>query len=486
MDKLLHDQTYAALLASVNKALGEGIHPSLEIITALMHELGEPHSRFSTIQITGTNGKSSTTYLTADLLASAGFSVGRFTSPELIRSNERIAFNCSKTERSNGQECASRALSARLSDISDEDLHSALAEVLAASEHISERLASPLNPSEFELITAAALVHFERAAVDFAVLEVGLGGKWDSTSVTSPSVSVITGIGLDHREFLGDTLEEIAADKAHIIKPGSAPILGDGFDVQLPIFLKRAKLCETHPRLVREKSLGRYHDEELNTFYEIISEEFFEKPLTFAEGKKSLVRSRFEIETPHARYENLEIYAPAYQVRNAALALSAAEAALGRALKPEQVQSSFKNFFIPARFECIDQNPLTLFDGSHNPQAVEFLAELIKKSGQKYLIAFGAFKDKEVEQMLQILAPHAQAWVAIQPDAERHSARLLPADECAKLIQKVSDKPLLASQQKFNLSELQDIAGKQQLTLLISGSLSMYHLLKSNNVNLNF
>lgn len=456
METILHGHE---LVSHIKQSMREGINPSLELMTALNEELGSPDTSFASIQITGTNGKSSTSYLLACMLASEGFRVGRFTSPELIRSNERIALSSE---------------AGVFEDISSEELHACMVEVYAAAERLSVRMGQTYRPSEFELITAIALFAFKRAGVDFAVLEVGMGGKWDSTSVVSPSVSVITSIGLDHAEFLGNTLEEIAADKAHIIKRGSAPILGDGFDEQLPIFLNRAQDLENHARLVRSSELGAYGDEELAIRYKLKSESY--EPNS---ARNTLFRSRFAVTTPHAVYENLEIFAPAFQVRNAALAIAAAESALGRALKEEALQSALADFFIPARFEPLSFEPLSIFDGSHNPQAAQFLAEILEKTGQRYLIAMGAFKDKDVAAMLDALAPYAKAWIAIQPDETRYASRLLPAAEMAALISQHNDKDILACLVSFELETLQAFASEHKLPLLICGSLSMYHLIKS-------
>ncbi len=227
--------SYDDALAALQRALSFGMNPSLDGITALCEALGRPQDRFAVVQVTGTNGKTSTTRLTAALLRGEGMRVGLFTSPHLERYNERIEIDGAP--------------------VSDADFALALEATLAGGRRAAARPSVPGTPAgftEFELLTAAALWLFRERGVEIAVLEVGLGGRWDATSVVNPSVAVITGVGLDHTAILGDTLEAIAAEKAAIIRPASAPVLGPGTDGLDSIFLRAADAASTHARAVRE------------------------------------------------------------------------------------------------------------------------------------------------------------------------------------------------------------------------------------------
>ena len=207
MSQQQHINTYEEALATLKRALAFGINPSLEGIRLLMEELGHPENSYVPIQITGTNGKTSTTRLIEALLRSSGFKSGFYTSPELIDYTERIQIEGA--------------------DISREEFARGMQRVSDARDSLTQKgLYEGDQITEFELLTALALFIFAQRHLDFAVLEVGLGGRWDATSVVAPSVAVITGIGLDHTNILGSSVQEIAADKAMIIKPGSTPVLG--------------------------------------------------------------------------------------------------------------------------------------------------------------------------------------------------------------------------------------------------------------------
>ncbi|HSK48659.1 MAG TPA: Mur ligase family protein, partial [Coriobacteriia bacterium] len=235
---------YAQALAALERALVFGVHPSLDGIRALTEAMGRPQDAFASLQVTGTNGKTSTARLTRALLEGEGHSTGLYTSPHLENYTERI-------------EVDGRPVSER---------------DFAEAVHVALEVAERLRPgaqgaeegfTEFELLTAAALWLFRRSGVDYAVLEVGMGGTWDSTSIVEPAVAVITGVGLDHTAVLGGTIEKIAAEKAGIIKPASAPVLGPGTAGVEQIFLERAKLSHTHPRAVRPEGALSPVDEQL-------------------------------------------------------------------------------------------------------------------------------------------------------------------------------------------------------------------------------
>jgi dihydrofolate synthase/folylpolyglutamate synthase len=259
--------------------------------------------------------------------------------------------------------------------------------------------------TEFELLTAAALWLFSEEHVDFAVLEVGLGGRWDATSVVDPKVAVITGVGLDHTEILGNTIEEIAAEKAAIIKPGCIPILGPGTEDTCQVFFERCDEVGTKPLVV--PNLPSSPDAPINP-------------------------SRF----------------PSYQQQNILCALVATRAALGddTALDVAAIQHVLDTLVIPGRFELVREHPPLLIDAAHNPQSAKVLAKaLTERYGRGaesgYIKGFdtlllGILTEKDAEGIIAALAPLFDT-LAITQSA---SPRAIPADELAFRARQIVDK----------------------------------------------
>lgn len=386
-------EPYEKALAILREALQFGIEPSLAGIEALTRQLGNPQDRFRSIQIAGTNGKTSTARFTATFLQAHGKKVGLYTSPELIDYPERIEIN--------GQVASP----------------SQFAEALLAA-HSCSPLDSP--PTEFELLTAAALWLFAQEQVDYAVLEVGLGGRWDATSIVTPQVAVITGINLDHTDILGDTLKEIAAEKAAIIKPGTIPILGPGTLATQEVFLARCAETNTHPIILKA-------DTQLPA------------PLT---------APRF----------------PRYQQRNITTALAACEAALAteeetrgsrvacdplpcyRELDYRALQKTLDTLSIPGRFELLRKQPLLLIDASHNPESAQVLAQALN---ERYVfdpdtqstapldtLLLGILSNKDAAGIIRALAPLFRTVVVTQSS----SPRAIPAAELAELVAKIDGR----------------------------------------------
>lgn len=444
-ERLNHIFNYEEALAELRRALAFGIHPSLEGVACLVEELGHPETTFVPIQITGTNGKTSTTRLIDALLRASGQKSGLYTSPELIDYTERIEVEGAR--------------------ISPQEFAFLFGKVCDARDRLQQSgryLGSQIT--EFELLTALALLTFAEHRLDFGVLEVGLGGRWDATSVVKPAVSVITGVGLDHTKILGDTVQEIAADKAMIIKPGCTPVIGAGLGEALPVVLKRCEEVDTHPRIVcRGDEESPLIEERTSRFYLL---ETLRDPAT-------LLATKFSVKTPHMFYENLTLTGPAYQAENAATAITAVEAALGRALHKEDIEKAFATVTFPARFEVVNKNPLLLFDGGHNPQAARLLAQNLKLAQCKPIIAFGVFADKDYQHIIEELAPVAKDFIALQID----HPRALDGDVLACTLEKITKKPVLAVLKEPTISDIVEVAQNQPV--LITGSLSLYVLLKS-------
>jgi dihydrofolate synthase/folylpolyglutamate synthase len=285
----------------------------LSRMESLVELLGSPQLQYPAIHITGTNGKTTVARITTALLVAAGLSVGTDTSPYLERFNERISWN--------GE------------PIPDEELDRILVEIAEIEPLLGDR------PTYFEIVNSVALEWFADVAVDVAVIEVGLGGTWDSTNVVDGQVAVVTNVQLDHVEYLGPTRRDIAIEKAGIVKPGSTVVLGETDPELVPIFAARA-----HTRmLLRDVDFGLRKN-------------------ALAVGGRVV-----DLFTPYGEYA--DVFLPlhgAHQGDNAAAALAAADAFLGRALGRDLVVDAFASVESPGRLEVVGTHPLVVIDGTKN------------------------------------------------------------------------------------------------------------------------
>ena len=297
--------------------------PSTESISRLCGAMGDPQLAQPVIHVTGTNGKGSTVQIISRLLAAQGLTVGTYTSPHLERINERI--------KRNGE------------PISDEDF----AEQIAGVADIE--VITGVRPTYFEAVTAAAFRWFADVAVDVAVVEVGMLGRWDATNIVDAQVAVVTNVALDHTEFAGPTTADIATEKAGIIKPGSAAVIGEPDPDLVEIF--RAEGVAS--MLVR-------------------GEDFETIDNSLAIGGRSL-----DIRTPTTIYS--DVFLPlhgAHQGDNAAIALVAVETFFASPLAEDVVHEGFANVVMPGRFEVLGVQPLALIDGAHNPAGADVCADV--------------------------------------------------------------------------------------------------------------
>jgi dihydrofolate synthase/folylpolyglutamate synthase len=368
-------EVFAWLDSHVNLETGVGPsrrridHPTLERISALLEMLGSPQLEYPAVHLTGTNGKTSATRMTSELLATVGLSVGAYTSPHLERVNERIMWN--------GE------------PIADDELAAILGLLAAVGPAIDDR------PTWFELVTAAALQWFADVAVDVAAVEVGVGGTWDATNVVDGRVAVVTNVSIDHVEYLGPTREEIAREKAGIIKPGSTLVLGER-DVDLQsIFLER----EPSRVLIRDVDFG-LRDEQL--------------------AHRGRLLHLF---TPGGDYPG--VFLPlqgAYQAQNAAVALAAAEAFLDAPLHADVVQRAFANVRSPGRLEVVRREPLVVLDGAHNVAGAHALRAALAEEfpPTPRTLVVGLLREKEPHEMLEALgATDAARVVCCRPPTSR-------------------------------------------------------------------
>ncbi len=411
---------YEESVHALHDTLKLGICPLLETVQDMLTELDDPDLRYTCVQVAGTNGKTSTSRYVAAILAGEGRSVALYTSPELVSYTERMEVG----GRPVSEEAFARGVSA------------AIEAGRRVNARRSERGDRPYDVTEFDLLTVAACVVFAEAGVDTAVLEVGMGGRWDATSAAKSITCVgITGIGLDHTRILGDTLEAIAGEKAAVIQSGRACVLGPG--VALPesvedVFLERAREQGVAPMLVRaphaEDVAGVMHDGVPRPHDELplVTFEITAHPNRLGAPLQLLVN------TPRATYE-VGALKPAYQAANITCAIALAEAYLGRALDQGQLFESVVTCPTPGRFDVVRPNPLGLVDACHNPQSVEVFLTAVRAIepdvAKRPALLCAVLSDKDVDGIVDLLADEFPSVVATQTS----SPRALVAEELAEL-----------------------------------------------------
>ena len=355
--------------------------PGLERIRALLEALGNPHKGMRFVHVAGTNGKGSTCAMVASVLQAAGYRVGLNTSPYLVTFHERI--------RVDGEM------------ISDADLAAVTEWVRPAAEAMAE------HPTEFELITAIALVYFQMRRCDIVVLEVGLGGELDASNVIdTPEVAVLTAMGRDHMALLGPTMTDVARAKAGIIKHGGAVVSYGGCPEADAVF-RRA--CRERGAALTEVDFSRLSRCALG----LAGAEFACRP-----------------------YGTLTIpLAGAYQVRNALTAVTAVEALVqkGWDIPEEALRRGLAAARWSGRFEVLGRDPVILLDGAHNAHGMAAAAESIRAllPGEKVVAVLGVLADKDVADMLDTLAPVVRRVYALRPD----SPRALAAEDLCRLLE---------------------------------------------------
>jgi dihydrofolate synthase/folylpolyglutamate synthase len=407
-------EAFAETVSFLEGACRFGMNPSLEGIRALTAALGYPNRRFVSIQVAGTNGKSSTARMLAALLHAEGFKVGLYTSPGLVSYLDRYEIDGMRVSEGRFVEVMNhvREVADRTGGMHAGDADGPETRVHVTQERVTERIpAAAQEPyTEFEYLTAAALDLFAEAQVDFAVLEVGLGGRWDATSIVDPSVAVVCGIGLDHQSILGSSLDQIAAEKAAIIKPATTAVLGAGTASVQQVFRDRADECDAG--LVVVEPQGR------RLFPDVIPE----LAVTYA-GERSGDDLACSVQGRHARYDGLVLpQAPPYQLENAACAIAAAEAALGRALSVERARMGLAEVRFPGRFATLSDDPLLIVDGAHNPQAARALAKAIDErfAGEDMpLLLLAVLSDKDAASIVETLAPSVDTIAVTQTSSPR-------------------------------------------------------------------
>jgi dihydrofolate synthase/folylpolyglutamate synthase len=336
-----------------------GYKEGLDNTITLDNHFDNPHKKFKTIHIGGTNGKGSCSHTIAAILQSAGYKVGLFTSPHLVDFRERI--------RING--------------------------VMIPEQYVVDFVENekdffePLHPSFFELTTALAFKYFAENNVDIAVIEVGLGGRLDCTNIISPILSVITNIGFDHIQFLGNTLEKIASEKAGIIKNNTPAVIGETTPETRTVFIQKATSTNSAIYLAEENDIILSHQHSHNGGIDYVTKTYG---------------------TIHGELSGL------CQIKNTATILTAINvlAKIGLAIQPENIIEGFKHVCeltgLRGRWEKIDETPITICDTGHNINGLEYIVkQLQQQKYEKLHIVFGMVNDKDIEGVLSIMPKDA-------------------------------------------------------------------------------
>ncbi len=400
-----------------------GIKFGLDNIHAILDELGHPHRAFASVHIAGTNGKGSVTALVESALRAAGLRTGRYTSPHLVRLNERFVVH--------GQ------------PVSDDTLRAVVSHVQDAVVALQSRGRLEAHPTFFEVTTATAFEIFRRAGVHIAVCEVGLGGRLDATNVLSPMVSAITSIGFDHQQYLGHTIAQIAAEKAGIVKTDVPVVIGDMDDVAAGVIT----------RVAQERLAPLVHASE-NVHVD-------------AQPAAQSGAQRFRLHTPSRDYGIVELaLAGAHQIRNAIVAVRILEILdrRGQRVPIEAVHRGFAHVDWPGRLEhvALGGGRTLLLDAAHNTSGAEALAAYLGGQEPRPLV-FAAMRDKEVSGILGALRSSVSAIVltrASHPRATDPEALALVASELMPDIPRlVEPVPRAAVETAFRYGPLVVVAG---------------------------
>jgi dihydrofolate synthase / folylpolyglutamate synthase len=343
-----------------------GMRFGLDRMRRMMTVLGSPEARFEAIHVLGTNGKSSTTRMTAAILEAHGLRVGAYLSPHLVSYRERLLID--------GRELDEEAFAAAIDRAS------------WAATRVNRTLGEDDHVTQFELLTAAALWEMARREIDVAVVEAGLGGRYDATSVLAPRVTVLTNVGLEHTRWLGPTVHDIAEEKLAAVRSGAALVLGEDL-----------------------------------------------APEALAVAERVAVERGVRIERPGAYAPPAELLSPgAFQRRNFALARTAAAAYLrgaGIDLDGDALTRAAARTRVTGRLQLLDGEPPTVLDGAHNPHAVRALVESLAEvlpAGRPLALVLGVLEDKDAASMLAALLPVVErAWFTAPPSARALSPAAL-------------------------------------------------------------
>jgi dihydrofolate synthase/folylpolyglutamate synthase len=419
------DDTLQYLLALGHETLT--IKLGLRNTEILLAGLGNPQRAFESVQIAGTNGKGSTAVILDSICRAAGVRTGLYTSPHLVSVTERIKVDGTH--------------------ISEENFAKYASEVRVAAEDLvgSGKLAT--LPTFFEQVTAIAVLAFRDAGVRLAIIETGLGGRLDATTVARAATVAITPLALDHQEYLGETLEDIAFEKASIIRRGVTVVIAPQPHRALDVVLRRCADCDVEP-VVIDQTACRVED---------------------VTGDGCLIVT---FQTGEARYERVRLgLRGRHQIVNAAVAIALAEALRkpGLEISESAIIEGVEQARHEGRLELLQGHPSLLFDGAHNPSGALALREFLDEFVKVHLtLVFGAMKDKKLAEIGRILFPAANHLILTQPDNPRAAGISELQDVAAQLID--SKKILMALTASEALQKAKDTTSAEGL-ICVTGSL---------------
>ena len=398
-------------IAYIHSVCWKGSIPGLGRTQELLEKMGNPEKKLKFVHIAGTNGKGSTAAMTASILSKAGYRTGLYTSPYIYRFHERIQVD--------GVE------------ISDEDL----TEITEYVKPLADSMAQ--SPTEFELVCCIAFEYFYRKKCDIVVLEVGMGGAWDATNVIEvPEVAVITNIGLDHTEYLGDTVEKIAETKSGIFKPH-----GHGV-----VYRSTPSVEAVYERVCAERdvSLRKADFEGL-----VLKAHTLEGQVFDCGSRKNLV---------------LPLLGD-HQLHNASVVLSIADTLIGEGWKisEQNIYDGIRDVRWPGRFDIVCRKPLFIIDGGHNPQCIEALVKNIQDylAGKKVIALTGVLADKDYADMYKPVMPLVDRFVCITPP----NPRKLEAEQLARYLRQAGAQAQASESILDGVKQAMELAGKDGVVL---------------------
>lgn len=416
---------YQDAIAYLDSHIGHGVKPGLARIKGLLEDMGRPDEGFPIVHIAGTNGKTSVARMTTLLLVAHGLTTGTYTSPHLQRVEERFSIN--------GRYATEDEFALAVRDVS----------VFA---DLREQRGEEPN-TYFELTTAAAFAFFAEQAVNAAVVEVGLGGRLDATNVVDAEVCVVTSIGVDHTEYLGEDIASIAREKLAIAGPSSILITGS---------LPEDAMVEA-VNISRE--LGIHH-RRFDIDYGITDSE---------KGVGGWLASFKGAEEPYPG-----VFVPLHgrhQLKNFAISVAAAEALLGHRLDPDAVKDAAAALTAPGRMEPVSSSPLVIVDGAHNADGIATLVESLREEfpTTTWQLVLGVMGDKNVDLMIERLAPIVGGVVTTAVEHER----AIPPGELAELVLQKLNVPVLTSDSVEHAVDMARAEAGSDGAVLVTGSLYM-------------
>ena len=398
-------------IAYIHSVCWKGSIPGLGRTQELLEKMGNPEKKLKFVHIAGTNGKGSTAAMTASILSRAGYRTGLYTSPYIYRFHERIQVD--------GVE------------ISDEDL----TEITEYVKPLADSMAQ--SPTEFELVCCIAFEYFYRKKCEIVVLEVGMGGAWDATNVIEvPEVAVITNIGLDHTEYLGDTVEKIAETKSGIFKPHGHAV----------VYRSTPSVEAVYERVCAERdvSLRKADFDGL-----VLKAHTLEGQIFDCGSRKNLV---------------LPLLGD-HQLHNASVVLSIADTLIGEGwnISEQNIYDGVRDVRWPGRFDIVCRKPLFIIDGGHNPQCIEALVKNIRDylAGKKVIALTGVLADKDYADMYKPVMPLVDRFVCITPP----NPRKLEAEQLARYLRQAGAQAQASESILDGVKQAMDLAGEDGVVL---------------------